>query len=97
MLLKDDIKILSVVALLNPFSILGFYLAKGWENSEFIKSYFLVSMIFLALSCLFKWKKDITWERAYLTTILTIAILIVLIALGLVIAMGKAPLVLIAE
>jgi hypothetical protein len=54
-------------------------------------------MIFLGLACLFKWKKDITWQRAYLATILTITILIGLIALGLLISVGKAPLILIAE
>lgn len=97
MLLKEDIKILSVVAFLNPFSVLLFYFGKGWKNSEFIKLHLIISIIFLTLSCLFKWKKDITWERAYLTTILTITILIVLIAIGLLISMGRAPLILIAE
>lgn len=97
MLLKKDATILSVVAILNPFSLLIFYYMKGWKNSEFIGWYLSVCIMFLALSCLLKWKKDITWERAYLTTILIIGVLIALIILGFFISMGKVPAILIAE
>lgn len=96
MLLKKDIPILSVVAILNPFSLLIFYFMKGWKNSEFIVWHLSASIIFLALSSLFKWKKNITWERAYLTTILIIGVFIALIILGFFISMGKVPAILIA-
>lgn len=97
MLLRKDIHILSVVALLNPFSLLIFYFMKGWKNSEFIGWYLSVSIIFLTLSCFLKWKKNITWERACLITMAIIGALTALIFLGFFISMGKAPAILIAE
>jgi len=97
MLLRKDIYILSVVALLNPFSLIIFYFMKGWKNSEFIGWYLSVSIIFLALSSLLKWKRNITWERAYLITIAIMGALTALICLGFFTSMGKAPAILIAE